>query len=97
MGFQLNQLLTREQKPVALDFCSDVITNPGFATSYNSPCARHYAVAVGQRVNNGQCEILMRDSLCENYNSIQEGRCEDGYYWNQRKHLMGYVDNMTWL
>ena len=97
MAEKLNDLLSNKKTPTAIEFCADAVTNPNFATGYDSPCARHYAVAVGQRMVNGSCEIRMRDSQCDFYNSIQEGRCENGHYWIKRKHILGNIDNISWL
>ncbi len=84
--------------PVAINFCSDSVLNPDFEIkSYQHICSKHYAVAVGQRLKNNTCQILMRDSLCAKYNSTVQGTCTNGHYWIDRKVLLKNTKDLSWI
>lgn len=89
----------RESVPVAVNFCSEVAT---FRSHSPAPgglnlCSRHYAVAVGSRMREGRCEILMRDSLCESYRRKKGFECERGQYWIRSDQLIENTDRLNWL
>lgn len=89
-----------EQKPVAVNFCSEVVQRRNFSPGYGGfgMCARHYAVVVGRKEIDGQCHVLVRDSQCGKYKN-KEGHpvCENGQYWINIIHLINNTDGVTWL
>lgn len=88
-----------KMNPVAIHFCSDVILDPSFTfTSFNQICSEHYAVIVGQRLNEkNQCEVKLQDSQCEHYNSNNQGICQEGTLWIERSVILKTLKNFHWL
>lgn len=96
------QKLLSQQRPVAVNFCAEVVSWNNFTPSYEGfgSCARHYAVIVGQRRNvAGRCEFLVRDSLCSQYplDKNKNPRCEQGQFWIESGALMANSDGLVWL
>lgn len=85
----------QSKKPIAVQFCQEVVTDPmhiGRYTGESPPlftCEKkgnHAAVVVGRQFNkkNKRCELLVRDSYCENYKRpphMTEDFCKNGQYW----------------
>lgn len=85
-------------RPVAVQFCADMVRDPGFAPDYTGVCSRHYAVAVGQRRQAGKCQILLRDSICADYEQHRgEPVCRGGQHWVDRTQLVSNSFTLTWL
>ncbi|WP_374076491.1 hypothetical protein [Bdellovibrio bacteriovorus] len=87
-------------KPVAINFCAEVVTQRNFTPGYGGfgSCARHYAVAVGRKQINGQCYILVRDSQCAKY-KMKDGSavCEKSQFWINIHQLINNTDILTYL
>jgi hypothetical protein len=92
---QLNHLLIAET-PVAVEFCAEVVTDRSFVPGWDNQCSRHYAIVVGQRYQNNQCELLVRDSQCSAYSRTQNV-CRDGHYWIGKQSFLSNSYRMTWL
>lgn len=102
-GAGLNESLQKtlsSLKPVALNFCAEVVTQRNFTPGYGGfgSCARHYAVAVGRKEINGQCHVLVRDSQCAKYKMKDGGvACEKSQFWINIHQLINNTDILTYL
>jgi hypothetical protein len=93
----LNELLSKEI-PVAVNFCAEVVLERGFALGLAQDCARHYAVAIAQKNENGSCQVLLRDSQCGAYERKAGKRiCKQGEFWIGRSQLIQSALGLTWL
>jgi len=86
------------KKPVAIEFCNEVVTNPKHKGRYDEHghwvCqsnGQHAAVIVGSKKNliGGGCSYLVRDSYCSHYpKQWYMDTCSGGEYWISSDQLL---------